>query len=158
MYVLGFVSLALHEQNIARNYPQLVAQLCAGLSTVQLGSAPRYCTIRNRFSIPTLSVQTVNPASLTPYWWIRMVEANWVLLLLSDWSLSCFGSCRGWGSGQMALFLSASAPQGYKPLLFTMVATNLLCSINNNWCVTMIIRARHGVLSSGYRIFTPLSW
>ena len=33
------------------------------------------------------------------------------------------------GSGQMALFLSASAPQGYKPLLFTMVATNLLCSI-----------------------------
>ena len=36
------------------------------------------------------------------------------------------------GSGQMALFLSAGAPQGYKPLLFTMVATNLLCSINNN--------------------------
>ena len=36
------------------------------------------------------------------------------------------------GSGQMALFLSASARQGDKPLLFTMVATNLLCSINNN--------------------------
>ena len=33
------------------------------------------------------------------------------------------------GGGQMAFFLSASAPQGYKPLLFTMVATNLLCSI-----------------------------
>ena len=32
------------------------------------------------------------------------------------------------GSGQMALFLSASALQGCKPLLFTMVATNLLCS------------------------------
>ena len=73
-------------------------------------------------------MQTVNPASLTPCWWIRMVEANWVLLL-SDWSLPCFGSCRGWGSGQMALFLSASAPQGYKPLLFTMVATILPCSM-----------------------------
>ena len=36
------------------------------------------------------------------------------------------------GSGQMALFLSASAPQGYKPLLFTMVATNLLCSIEQH--------------------------
>ena len=32
------------------------------------------------------------------------------------------------GIGQMALFLSASARQGYKPLLFAMVATNLLCS------------------------------
>ena len=33
------------------------------------------------------------------------------------------------GGGQMALFLSAGGPQGCKPLLFTMVATNLLCSI-----------------------------
>ena len=32
----------------------------------------------------------------------------------------------------MALFLSASDPQGYKPLLFRMVATNLLCSIEQH--------------------------
>ena len=43
------------------------------------------------------------------------------------------------GSGQMALFLSASAPQGYKPLLFTMVATNLPCSIEQHPTVVGIL-------------------